>query len=586
MLSRAGQHVPPISWWDLLALSGQQPFNGLPVLSMLIAIVAFAMGLSILLLRNRADGRSVTRKTPVPLLVLVTYFLLTAAYFILRFAAKWTAGDMTVLGMATEHLRHSGSFSPETSGRIYPHGVGYQALSLFLVEVGGISLETLQTHLLPFVAAIVVVVAFVAYRSLTGTAQAATIAVFLVCLQPDFLFVVFRGSHEKITWSLVLLALFILTRSFSETRRTGRLIKLVLLFYFVVLALIATNSFFGSSFIAALAVVFSSVSLLLAVRRKVGEERINAIQPHVARLLYATLACAGLHYVFIIYLYPAAGNSLRALRVLSDQLVSLLLNFEPQFDPYAYVSTTWHHPLIYPLLSLFSYVILLVSFAVWTVGLLRLFKRDGLAQVSFPRLLLWFLYPGFALQLGLSVLVDRTGWVGGNLQVRLFTPMMLVSIPLVALGLSRLWSRIRLEGMPRIVLGIVVILFGWFSMAALLKASNEPVLSNRWMFYTEAERTAGAWGSRYMPQGKLWVGFDVRMHSAMSFLFGAKSGELSLDAADPDVGVTSFLLSQVEQERFRRQGLEWPSIEDAIRVYDNGPTQIYHGSSEPSLSAR
>ena len=116
--------------------------------------------------------------------------------------------------------------------------------------------------------------------------------------------------------------------------------------------------------------------------------------------------------------------------------------------------------------------------------------------------------------------------------------------------------------------------------------SNEPILGNQWMFFTQAEQQAGAWASRHITEGSLWVGPDVRLHSAISFHFRQPTDtSIRFVASEPSPDVQLFLLSDIERQRYRRQGIEPPSFDDDFLIYDNGPVQIYRRPTRASYPA-
>ena len=501
------------------------------------------------------------------------YAMGVGTYFILRFAGHWNEGDTARLSQAVKYIHHMGRLVPDAPGPIYPYGPTYPALSTFLLEITNTSPPTLMLHVYPLTVALIAFIGFALYRVLTGDASVALLATLFLYLQPDFLWVTFRGSHEKVTWSLVLLAFLLLARSFTARGRIEKLVRFVLLFYLVAFALIATNVFFASSFIAALSLGFLGGSLLFALRetRKTwGPES----KPQVRRLLYVTSSCCALLYLVIFHVYPPANSTFRTLRTLLERLVALLLNIEMPFNPYEYVIVTWPNPWIYIALTLFNYMILLISFAVWVGGLMH-FLKEGYSRLELPRFFLWLMYSAFALQLAMSVIMDRTGVAGGNFQVRLFTPMMLMAIPLASMGVLRAWSWLKPRPWRKAVVALAILLVSWFSLAALMKATNEPTLSNRWIFRTQAEQEAGAWIKRHIASAKIWVGMDERLLSAMEFSLYPHEG-LFFDGWSIEPGTRYFLLSTFERLKYARLKHPLPYFEEENKVYDNGEVQLYH----------
>src|SRR5919202_4421845 len=123
----------------------------------------------------------------------------------------------------------AGSIAPASGA--YPHGYGYQALAAVVTEVTGLSVSQMQIAVLPFLTLVTALIAFVAFRVLIGNAFLAGLSALLLFLQPEFVFVVERGNHEKITHTLVLVLVFLLAASLARSRTTGMVIGFILAFY-------------------------------------------------------------------------------------------------------------------------------------------------------------------------------------------------------------------------------------------------------------------------------------------------------------------------------------------------------------------
>ena len=178
----------------------------------------------------------------------------------------------------------AGSIAPASGA--YPHGYGYQALAAVVTEVTGLSVSQMQIAVLPFLTLVTALIAFVAFRVLIGNAFLAGLSALLLFLQPEFVFVVEHGNHEKITHTLVLVLVFLLAASLTRPRTTGIVIGFILAFYLDAWALIATNSFFASSFMMSLTLALTGgVVTLWAARSPAGE------RGAMRRLVYTVFSC-------------------------------------------------------------------------------------------------------------------------------------------------------------------------------------------------------------------------------------------------------------------------------------------------------
>lgn len=512
------------------------------------------------------------------LFFLTLYAFTTYSYATLRFGGAWNEND-------TLHLTHS-ILSAQESGSLlntrFPYGNGFtfQSVVLFLMELSGVSIQTLQIYILPSIACFFPVVAFITYRSFTRNNVTALLAALLLYLQPDFLFVTWRGSHEKITWMLALLMLFLLTKSFNPNRRTSVLARYMLPFYLIAFAFVSSNAFFASSFIVALAVSTLTGMIWLFVRARLQQPISESVQRQVFRLFFMTLACGILLYLFFFHLYPPANSLLNAFGSMVDAVTALLLNVGPdrpvEANAYNYIAGAWVDPWLYPLLNSLSLLILALSPMVWLRGVPR-FLLNEISEHDLPMVYLWLIYPAFVLQLVASVFVDRVSILGSNIQVRLFTPLMLISIPLVAHDLANLlrWAADR-RWAQRGLLAAGVVCFALFSTFALMKSTNEPLVNNNWIFTTHAERLAGQWVLDHSVEPMIWEGDNVRLRFAMPFYDDEISPDVFRSGLPVAQGTRYFVVSEIERALWLRRTETYPYLEDELRIYDNGQVQVFY----------
>ena len=532
-------------------------------------------------MKNRTVDRGNGSAAIIMFGVMGFIFAMTA-YFVLRFGGLWSVGDTSRLTQATANVTQTGRLIPPDGREVYSNGFAYSALSLFLSELGAISNQTLQVQVLPFMSLILACVAFATYRIFLGKPASAMIATLFVFLQPDFLFVVFRGSHEKLTWLLVFMAFLLLAKSFTVRDRIRHLISWVMLFYLVSFSLFATNVFFASSFVLVIAVSLVAGVVLLWISRLKLAARDSSLEKGrpIRRLLYITVSSLILLYLFMFAIYPPAQFMLTSLGGISNQLFVLGLDLEPASDAaslYSYVPATWVDQRVYLLLTVFTYVVLLAAVVVWIREMLSLLKARTLKSTRLPRLLLLLIFPAFLVQFAASFLVSLTGIAGQNIQLRILTPTMLVAVPLTVLGLGQLASSARTRWSRKLVVGLASIGVFAFSVFALLKSTNEPVLNNKWLFHTRPEASAGGWLLEYTASAKIWTGMDGRLARTLEFLYAdSLPPDIGFDAWDPDMTDRYYMLSDTERLRFYRMGVPLPYTDREQRVYDAGTVEVYY----------
>ncbi|MBC7261093.1 MAG: hypothetical protein H5T63_03685, partial [Chloroflexi bacterium] len=270
-------------------------------------------------------------------LLVALHALLAAGYFVLRYGGRWADSDTANLTIASAAVLKEGTLVPTKGG--YGHGFLYQATSVFIASLSGVDLTALQFWIYPIVAAGLSLVAFVLYRELTSDGMAGALATLFLFAQPDFLFVIFRGSHEKVTWLSAMLAVFLLARSFRTTGKPASFAIHVVLFYIAALAVISSNAFFGSSFILAMGISLAAGLLVQRMARKRSAD--NVPQPIVSRLLYVVATAMVVWFLDLFYLYRPALSALLHLERALDKAAAVALGSEPKFDPYATIGWGW-----------------------------------------------------------------------------------------------------------------------------------------------------------------------------------------------------------------------------------------------------
>ncbi len=519
-------------------------------------------------------------------IAIIALALVNYTYLILRTGGALSENDTYQLTRVTLSAEVADTILE--SPRPYSHGMNYPAFLLQVSELSGLSVNALQLVVLPLVFALFLpIVAFVTYREITRSDVIGLLATFLLFLQPDFLWVTWRGSHEKITWALVLGLFFILARTFQLRGQLRTMLVNIAVFYLLALGLINTNMFFSSSFIIAVVITFLGGRVVIAFleRRRSTPDR-PLIDLHLQRLIYVAAACLLLVYVTIFYLYPPARFSLFNVDQLFGRVSTLVFNVDPVAEPelvnpYNYVTSTWTSPLVYFALTFFNWLILGVASLTWIVVMWRFWRHKLNPHQHGTLLFLCLAFAAFSIQVVVSAFADLSGSIGANLQVRLFTPVMMFGVPLAAIGVFTVVQRVQLPTRLRpVIVTLVAIAFLYFEFAALSKAANEPLFSNKWVFITRPEQATATWLSRYGISGSIWTGVDERYRSDLHVV-----STLLQDDADKQMQLYNgsslntdyYVWSEVERARWIRLNLYMPNVLLSSRhlIYDNGSTQIY-----------
>jgi hypothetical protein len=515
-------------------------------------------------MRAPADRRSLHA------LLLLVYALLVGLYYVTRYNALWTETDTSSLTRAAETVSQSAELLPEARA-VYPHGFNYQVSTLFISFMAGVSLQAFQAALWPLLSPLMLALAgFVFYSRVFQKSRLAFLAGLLLFFQSDLLFVILRGSHEKLDWPLMLVALALL--SLSIGRPVRKMLLYVLLFYLVVFAMITTNVFFASTFLVSVA-----VSLLLGLGISLFQRRRWAVDADLSRLLYILLACSVLLFIFMFYIYPPALRNLWELQTIAEKISVLFLGFEAEGQPYAYISTGWISSQVYYALTVFTWILIPGSFVVWLLQ-----AREFLLGRRAFRLqahLVWLLYAGFAIQVALAIVVDFSGALAQNLQLRIFPGFTIMAAALLAQGIDWLIAVLQQKGraVRAFAWAVGIFVSFWFAVAPLLKATNEPLLSNKWGFYSPSEASSVEWSEKYIFSSIIWSSLDERLRELYRFKYAASPGNDNYYSdSRQEYDYRYVLYSERERLRAQRVGVAMPAVSDWNRVYDNGDVYFYH----------
>lgn len=509
------------------------------------------------------------------------YMLVVSFYFLARYDGRWAETDSAAFALINRNFVEQGQLAP--SGEIYPNGYTYQAVSATITALTGLDVATLQQLLFPLLAPLVVLPAWALYRDISGTARGAVLSTVLLLTQPEFLFVILRSSHEKFTRTLLLLCILLLARSFALRGKPWQFAVHVGFFYLLAYALLAGNALLANSFFIAAALAMLCGFLwdgLLAITRRL--RRHGAPDPREAdesrlhrhmlkRLLYVTLICLGLFYLFVFHLYTPSQHSVLAVRDLFERSANVITNQAKATNAYDYVNVSWLSIPIYLLVSIANWIVLGAAAIIWLHRAVRWLWRGETPATPAERLV-WLLFAAFIIQGIFTVITDRSGALGGNIQVRLFPALSITGVGLVGAALSR-WRPCR-YGRP-----IGMALAGGIFCIAILsifKVTNEPALSNKWTFYRADELAALEWVDQRLSNSEIWTEFDERLMVAYHTVHARSQNGNLLRGFYHEPTMRHILVSSLTHLRSSRLQQPLPMPPDALRIYDNGEAQMYH----------
>jgi hypothetical protein len=484
--------------------------------------------------------------------------LLVGAYFVIRYEGRWSESDSGTMTQAIRSLVSTGHFETGATS-LYSNGYGYQAVSTAIIAFTGLDVVTLQQHLYPLISALLVLPAWVLYRELTGSGRIAGLATVLLLIAPEYVFSISRASHERLDRTFMFIAVWLLVRSVRQRPDPARFRIHLALTLVMVYSLVSTNALFGMSFVLALGTAFAIAWVASRLVPAVREVAVDA-----SRLLgWTTLAAVVITGLVTLIIYPPILDSIRALSVIPGALADLILNGGVSKNPYATLSSAWVSTWIFLALSAANLGLLAISVLVWAK-----MGWDWLRGRPAPTIgpwMLWVLFAAFAAQGAATIVSDRTGALQGNAQYRAFSVFATVAAPLVAYALAR-----RPRPRLRPILAAIVA-FG--AVATYMKATLDPVASNRWLFYTDAEVQGLAWADANQ-RGLTWIGDDDRLPAAWAMVVGNIRPGNGWDTGAPSATTRTFLVSEPMRLQFQRLGLTLPLPAEANVVYDNGSVTV------------
>lgn len=509
-----------------------------------------------------------TALSDLPILTLLFVSILwIGIYYIVRYQGFVGETDTSTFTRLTRAMIESGKLIPQNI--IYSNGYGFQSLIIFFVNLSNISLSSIQVVGASLLMGFLILPAWLLYREFTRSGKVASLACVFLFIQPEFLFPILRGTHEKWTRGLMLLGLYLLLRGLRTRRVLNRFLSSVVAFYLIVFALITFNNLMSMSFIVAIALALG----LSWVGLRFPKLAINVQKSTLDRLLIVILTLIIVSFLFTFYAYPPAQAQLKLMQSVQDRVASLVLQFEQTAtNPYMVINTGWISNWVYILVSLANWLSLGISALIWLVMTIDYIRKSRTPAEN--EIFLWAFYGAFAFQGLISIIVDVSGAIASNLQHRAFPSFVMVAAPLIAKWLSE-WKPAKKTIFARLRKRVWLII-PLLAILSVLKATNEPLLSNNWIFYHPSELIATEWFNQNSQSSTLWLDYTGRISSACEVNGTTIDKNNHIDSFIPDLSVSNYLISDIERSHSLRLHVQLPISFDSLQIYDNGITNIYH----------
>ncbi len=515
----------------------------------------------------------------------LTVRILITFYWLSRFGGNWVEGDTARTTITIEAVFNSGKLIP-LHQRIYPYGFLYQVFGAVLSHISGWSVIDLQNRIVPFLGLLFTLIGFVLYMYVLEKPIPACIATILLNLQGDFILTSLRGSHEKIDYILIGAALITLGLSVSRIRSTRDRIAFAILYYLIIFAESTINVFIASSFIMILIIAYI---FWIFLRRYWTE-----LNPEPARLIYIVLMAMIFVFLVIIVVYPPARNVLfNASDIVERVRLLFLSNNEPPADLYEAAAQGWIIPNGWILLRLYDFLLLGSAGIEWALLIWSHRTTKGLRTLPDNFFWLMILFPAFAIQNVVAILLDITGSASdiNNLEIRLIPLTSLIAAPMAAKFIIRAGkklqslSRLKRQAVSVISTSVLIILL----FLSLIKGTSEPLISNIWIFYSPAEDAGLHWLNTYIPRlvleggvrfPNVWIGPGSRLGDLwLNNIWGPDINRIPAVTSSTSTYGYVFLSPAVRlaTERYHRV---LPDLRNLDIIYDNGAVQIYHLPAE------
>lgn len=493
-------------------------------------------------------------------ILISVYALLSHIYFVIRFSGRWIEEDTGRMIKYAEHVQAQATMLP--SAPVYPNGPGLSTLLTTLSELSGIKIHTLQLYIMPIVGVLPVLIGYLVFLEVTKNNKIALLSTFLLSVQPDFLLTSNRGTHEKFTYGLLLMSFFFMSRSFSRMNRTKEFVSNVLLFYVALLGMISYNFFFSATYI------FASV-VALAIGYAVSQ--LPQAAASFRRLIYTSSTSTVFFFSYMFFLYTPSRHLFQVFDTLADKVGSVALATEHHVTPqYAYIFQWWASFETWLFLTLVNWIIALFSFVAWLLLVYRFsWKKQPLN--SSMQLLLMF-YSAFSLQLLVTIFADRFG-VFDNLELRVFPVLMFFAAPLAAVGISSAVNSHKMNAnLRKWVKLFFVLLLVVFTVNSLLKATNDPLVSNKWWFYSVQEKEGLSWVHENLRGNSVWADIDARL-TAVYDSYSSVDTYRDINFRGPRAEY--WFMTEFKKKRALAVRYLLPDLIDKPVIYDSGEVQIY-----------
>lgn len=292
--------------------------------------------------------------------IVLAVALAYAAYFVLRYGGLWTENDTAEF---TRYTAATIQAKTVLSAVQYTHGFGYTGWLAIVSLLSGVPVPVLNTVVLPFLGALMLILpAFLTYRTYLGSHRAGLLATALLFAVPDMFFSVLRGNHEKLNIAIVLAAIYVLFRGF-ENMGTGSAFKLttwVVLFYILMTVNAMVNDYFASTFVMACTLTLAFGTFLSRFNSGMALHR-----PAMLRFTITVAVSWLLMWWVTLFVFPPAGQDFKLISSTQGKVATLFLTLQASSNPYSISVQQWSSTTVSLLVASFRWILVGGSAIIW-----------------------------------------------------------------------------------------------------------------------------------------------------------------------------------------------------------------------------
>ncbi len=409
---------------------------------------------------------------PLQLFILTLFIGLILAGFSLVYHGRWWEEDSDINIIWIREVVRQESFTRARS--MYLNGYGYHVVSAMYTMLAGVDPAPYVRLANPVLGLIVALAAYTLYARILGRGPAPIIAVAALFTVPEIIFASARGTHEKFTFTFIILIIFMILELAGGVERRGASIVALTLAY----GLSSMNAYFAIIPGVLLASSIVSMVLLHMLFRETLESDRNAARvtwsvlsnPNIVALI-VLIPLLNLAYVIrgqylVVHGYGQILSNI--MRGLLDYIFGVEKSIVQQYN-----IQSAYDPRVFFLLE--SPGLILALGAAASMAYTILYRRvvEGADAIA-------LMAPLIA---GLGVAADLAGGLYGSktLIVRVIPLTAILGAPAYARLLAAAASR------GRVAMALLIVSLALLAGAGFLKATKSPLVSRHIPYYTVEE---------------------------------------------------------------------------------------------------